>query len=123
VEPGCTYADWHGAAVIWPSWAAYSTNARTADNGRRTFDQNGNEVYPYMGTWADGCEVSVVSGVALIIEWKRGTDVWRQTMVSPGETYVINLVGNEDNAMIETFDNYPPFKVKLRNCTPAPLPG
>jgi hypothetical protein len=122
-EPGCGYDDWLGAAVVWPSWAAYSTNIRAGYNSRRTFDEVGNEVFPYMGAWADGCEVTAVEGITLIIEWERGSETWRETYLQPGDTYVIDLVGNENNAMIETIDGYPPFSVSLENCDPQPLPG
>ena len=73
-----------------------------------------------MGPWADGCEVTAVSGTVLIIEWHRGTDVWRQTLLEPGETHVIDLVGSEDNAMIESQDNAPTFRVILDHCNPQP---
>ncbi|MCB0184757.1 MAG: hypothetical protein KDE31_10850, partial [Caldilineaceae bacterium] len=91
-------------------------------NSRTVYSVDGEILYPYMGAWADGCQITVVSGTALIIEWKRGTDVWRQTPLSPGETYTISLAAPEDGAMIETFDYYPTFSVVLENCTPEELP-
>jgi hypothetical protein len=74
-----------------------------------------------MGPWAQGCTVTVHSGVALIIEWQRGTDTWRETAVEAGQSHAIDLVSPEDNAMIETYDGYPNFSVTLDNCTPQPL--
>lgn len=75
-----------------------------------------------MGNWADGCEVTAVSGNVLIIEWERGTEVWRETHLGPGQTYVIDLIGSEDGAMIETNEFPEGFSVTLSNCTPQPLP-
>ena len=75
-----------------------------------------------MGAWADGCEVTAVSGLVLIIEWERGTDQWRETYLDPGESHVIDLVSPEDGAMIETAEGWPAFSITLRNCTPQPLP-
>ena len=121
--PGCGWDDWRGAAIGWPSWSAYSTNARSSYNSRETYTQDGELIHPYMGAWADGCEVTAQSGRVLIIEWQRGTDTWRETLLLPGQTHVINLIGLEDNAMIETDGSeYSRFSVSLRNCTPEPLP-
>jgi uncharacterized repeat protein (TIGR01451 family) len=76
-----------------------------------------------MGPWADGCQVTVLEGQVLVIEWQRGTDVWRATPLQPDDTYVIDLVAPEDNAMLETPDGVTaPFRVALANCTPQPLP-
>ncbi len=71
-----------------------------------------------MGAWADGCRVEVVSGGALIIEWERGTDDWRETDLAVGDTYTIDLTGDEDGAMIESPNNSEPFAVSLSSCTP-----
>jgi len=120
--PNCAAPDWVGSVINWPSWAAYASNARSGSNSRTVYSIDGEILYPYMGAWADGCQITVVSGTALIIEWKRGTDVWRQTPLSPGETYTISLTAPEDGAMIETFDYYPPFSVVLENCTPEEVP-
>ena len=119
--PGCTWDDWHGAAIGWPAWSAYSTNSRTGYNSRTTYTERGELTHPYMGAWADGCEVTARSGRVLIIEWRRGTDVWRETLLDPGQSHVIDLIGSEDNAMIET-DGYSKFSVSLQNCTPELLP-
>jgi hypothetical protein len=121
VEPGCTSADWVGQVIDWPSWAAYQTNARSGGNGRAVYSDSGEPLYPYMGSWASGCEVTVVSGRVLIIEWERGTDVWRATLLEVGETYVIALTHPEDGAMIESEDYAPGFSVILNNCEPQPL--
>jgi hypothetical protein len=74
-----------------------------------------------MGSWATGCQLTVVDGAVLVIEWKRGSNSWRQTLVNAGESYTINLVGDEDGAMLETPNNTVPFHVTLQNCNPQPL--
>jgi hypothetical protein len=119
--PGCTFPDWTGAVIGWPSWAAYQANARSADQSRSVFSADGTPLYPYMGSWAQGCEVTAESGVVQIIEWQRGTDVWRETWLYPRQSHVIDLVSPEDGAMIETYDGSPGFSVSLRNCTPRPI--
>jgi hypothetical protein len=119
--PGCAYPDWTGAVIGWPSWAAYQTNARSGDQSRSVFSADGMPLYPYMGSWAQSCEVTAESGVAQIIEWQRGTDVWRETWLYPRQSHVIDLVSPEDGAMIETYDGSPGFSVSLRNCTPQPI--
>ena len=121
-RPGCTDGDWYGEVINWPSWAAYHTNARSGGNSRAVFDDEGTPLYPYMGKWAEGCRVTAHSGVVLIIEWERGTDVWRETRVYPGQTHTITLRPSEDGAMIETVDNEPAFSASLENCDPKPLP-
>ena len=120
--PGCNWDNWAGAVINWPSWAAYSTNARSGISSRTVYSLNGELLYPYMGAWANGCQVTAKSGTVLIIEWERGTDVWRETYLGAGETHVINLTSPEDGAMIETYDAGPPFSVELHNCTPQALP-
>jgi hypothetical protein len=120
--PGCTSEDWGGAVINWPSWAAYSTNARSGDNSRTVYSLNGEVLYPYMGSWANGCEVTAKSGTVLIIEWQRGTDVWRGTYLAKGESYTIHLTSPENGAMIETYNSGPAFSVELNNCTPHTLP-
>ena len=119
--PGCAYPDWTGAVIGWPSWAAYQTNARSNDQSRSVFSGDGTPLYPYMGSWAQGCEITAESGVVQIIEWQRGTDVWRETWLYPRQSHVIDLVSPEDGAMIETYDGSPGFSVSLRNCTPQPI--
>jgi hypothetical protein len=59
----------------------------------------------------------------LIIEWLRGGDVWRETLMKPGEVHVIRLTSPEDGAMIESDEVGGIFSVSLGNCTPRPLPG
>jgi uncharacterized repeat protein (TIGR01451 family) len=116
----CFGDPWVAELITWPSWAAYANNARTGFYSRTVYSASGAKLYPYMGAWADGCEVTAVTGTVLIVEWQRGTDQWRGTFIDPGETHVINLVGSEDNALIESADNAPQFSVRLRNCTPPP---
>jgi hypothetical protein len=118
---GCTFPDWTGAVINWPSWAAYQSNARSGDQSRSVFSADGTPLYPYMGSWAQGCEITAESGVVQIIEWQRGTDVWRETWLYPRQSHVIDLVSPEDGAMIETYDGSPGFSVSLRNCTPQPI--
>jgi hypothetical protein len=116
-DPG----DWYGGVITWPSWSAFSTNNREGFNARAVFSKSGERLYPYMGAWADGCQVEVVSGDALIIEWERGLDEWRETHLSAGDNYTIDLVGSENGAMIETPNNSAPFQVALSNCTPQKI--
>jgi hypothetical protein len=85
------------------------------------YSADGTPLYPYMGSWAQSCEVTAESGVVQIIEWQRGTDVWRETWLYPRQSHVIDLVSPEDGAMIETYDGSPGFSVSLRNCTPQPI--
>ena len=122
--PGCTLGDWVGGVIAWPAWSAHASNARTGDNSRTVYDHEGKKLYPYMGPWADGCEVTAVTGEILVIEWERGTDEWRETLVRPGDTYTIDLVGAENGAMLETPNNLEPFTASFANCTPEPInPG
>jgi hypothetical protein len=76
-----------------------------------------------MGPWADGCEVTAVSGLVLIIEWERGRDIWRETYLDPGQSYTIDLIGPENGALIETTNFGDNFRVSLDNCTPQQLPA
>lgn len=120
--PGCTATDWQAAVITWPASTAYESNARSGDNSRTVYSHSGELLYPYMGGWAHGCQVTAVSGQVLIIEWQRGTNTWRETWVNPGQTHTINLVAPEDGAMIETFDGWAPsFSVRLANCTPQQI--
>jgi hypothetical protein len=119
----CHDQDWYSAVINWPSWAAYQTNNRTGENSRSVFStETGTPLYPYMGSWANGCKVTATSGTVLIIEWQRGTNVWRETWLNPGDTHTIHLTAPEDGAMIEAEDYSPGFSVQLENCTPQPLP-
>jgi hypothetical protein len=120
--PECKGGDWHGAVINWPAWAAYQNNRRSGDKSRSVFSSTGEALHPYMGLWADGCEVTAVSGLVLIIEWERGTDTWRGTRLQPGQKHVIHLTPPENGAMIETEDNGPAFTVSLKNCAPKPVP-
>jgi hypothetical protein len=119
--PGCESPDWIGSVINWPSWAAYESNNRAGDNSRTVFSDTNELLYPYMGAWANGCQVTVVSGVVLIIEWQRGSEEWRATRLEQGQTHTINLVSPENNAMIETEDfSLDAFSVVLNNCTAQP---
>ncbi len=121
--PSCFGADWVGPVINWPSWAAYSNNDRTGNGSRTVYSAStGEKLYPYMGSWANGCQVTAVSGTVLIIEWERGSETWRETFLEPGESHTITLIAPEDGAMIESYDYGPPFSVALNNCTPQPLP-
>ena len=113
-DPG----DWSGGVITWPSWSAFASNNRAGFDSRTVYSESGQKLYPYMGEWADGCEIEVVTGGVLIIEWERGRGKWRETFLSAGDTYTINLVGSENGAMIETPNNVEPFEVSLSNCMP-----
>lgn len=120
---GCTEGDWLGAVLTWPEWAAYENNNRSGTNSRTVYDSDGTLLYPYMGAWANGCQVTAVSGVTLIIEWQRGTDQWREIVLDqPGQSHTITLTSPEDGAMIETLDGHTGFSVQLANCEPQPVP-
>lgn len=118
----CDSPDWLASVIDFPPWSAYSSNNRTDNNSRTTYADDGRLLYPYMGAWADGCQVSVLSGTVLIVEWERGTDVWRETILYPGQSHTINLIGSEDGALIETLNGRGlEFSVSLSNCEPQPL--
>jgi len=121
--PQCSGADWVGTVITWPSWSAYSSNARSGNNSRTVYSapSGGTELYPYMGSWADGCQVTAVSGVVLIIEWKRGTDTWSETILQPGQSHTIDLVSPQDGAMLESNNDPSIFTVSLSNCTPQDI--
>ncbi len=117
--PGCTDPDWIGSVISWPSWSAYESNGRSGGASRTVFSTEGEILYPYMGSWAEGCQVTAVTGTVLIIEWQRGTNVWRETWLQPGQSHTIDLTSPEDGAMIEGNDgSLIPFGVALANCTP-----
>ena len=117
----CSGGDWTGAVIAWPAGSAHQSNARSGDASRSVFSTDGAPLYPYMGRWAQGCKVTAESGVVQIIEWQRGTEVWRSTWLFPGDAHVIDLAPAEDGAMIETYDGSPGFSVSLSNCTPEPI--
>jgi hypothetical protein len=120
--PACTTDDWGGGTITWPAWAAHADNQRTGDSARVAYNADtGEPVYPYMGSWANGCTVQAVHNYILIIEWKRGAEIWRATHLSPGESYTIHLRGDEDGALIETPDTWTQFAVSFSNCTPRPV--
>jgi hypothetical protein len=118
----CVEPDWIGGVVSWPAWSAFETNNRAGANSRSVYSaQSGEVLYPYMGAWASGCRVTVHSGEVLVVEWHRGTDEWRATYLSPGDTHVIQLTSPEDNAMIETPDTPTDFVVSFEDCSPQPV--
>lgn len=118
--PGIQSGPWSGSVIAWPSWAAYECNGRAGQGSRTVYSEvDGRVLYPYMGAWANGGQVTVVSGVVLVIEWKRGSEVWRETRLNPGDAYTINLLSHEDCAMIESPDGVEPkFTVRLANFKP-----
>jgi hypothetical protein len=119
--PGCVNSDWTGAVITWPSSTAYQTNARAGEASRSVFNASGAPLYPYMGAWAEGCKVTAVSGIVLVIEWQRGTDTWRETWLEPGQSHTIHLTSPEDGAMIESHEGSTGFTAGLKDCTPQPL--
>jgi hypothetical protein len=110
-----------GAVISWPEWSAYPNNSRPGSSSRTVYTEAGDILHPYMGAWADGCEVTAQSGQVLIIEWQRGTNVWTEIWLSPGQTHTISLTGLQDGAMIEAEDYSPGFSVVLDNCNPEPV--
>jgi hypothetical protein len=118
---GCFSDAWTGSVVAWPAGTASQGNARPGNLNRLVFDWNGTPLFPYMGPWANGCEVTCESGIARVIEWQRGSDTWRDTWLYPGESHVIHLVPPENNALIEGYDASPGFSATVRNCTPQPV--
>ncbi len=122
--PGCVSGDWLGAVIAWPWWAAYESNNRAGENSRTVFTLDESQVLnPYMKEWANGCQITAVSGTTLIIEWERGAETWRETYLNPGDTYTINLTSPENGVLIEGPDGVlEEFRVSLSNCTPPPPP-
>jgi len=112
--------DWFGGVIKWPSWSAFSSNGRVGPDSRTVYSESDQKLYAYMGEWADGCEIEVVSGDVLVIEWERGVEEWRETHLSAGDSYTIDLVDSENSAMIET-NTTEPLRVSLSNCTPQEM--
>ncbi len=119
--PECTDGDWYGSVIAWPSWAAYEDNSRSGSNSRTIYTPEGVKLYPYMGSWADGCQVTAISGIVLIIEWQRGTDVWRETYLAPGQSHTIDLISPEDGVLLESPNDETIFSVLLTNCIPQDI--
>lgn len=117
----CFSDPWTGSVIGWPAGTAFQGNARPGNLSRLVFNWNGTPLFPYMGPWANGCEVTCESGIARVIEWQRGADTWRDTWLYPGESHIIHLVPPENNALLEGYDASPGFSVTVRNCTPQPL--
>ncbi|TMQ04836.1 MAG: hypothetical protein E6J90_23290 [Deltaproteobacteria bacterium] len=116
--PGCFSDPWTGAVITWPAWAAHQDNGRSGNVLRFVHATSGEPLYPYMGAWAEGCEVTAESGTAMVIEWHRGAEAWRETVLTPGQSHVIHLVPPEDGALIEAPEGTSAFSVSLRGCTP-----
>jgi hypothetical protein len=116
--PGCFSDPWPGAVIPWPAWSARQSNGRPGNVSRSVFASDGTPLYPYMGAWAEGCEVTAEAGTAVVIEWQHGAADWRRTVLHPGESHVIHLVPPENGAMIEGDEGTKGFSVSLRNCTP-----
>jgi hypothetical protein len=116
--PGCFSDPWPGSVIAWPAWSAHQDNGRTGNVLRFVYSTKGEPLYPYMGPWAHGCEVTAVAGTAKVVEWKRGAEQWRETVLHPGEVHVIALVPPEDGALLEGPDDSSIFSVSLRSCTP-----
>ena len=117
----CFSADWTGAVVAWPSWSAFRGNARPGNLARLVHAWDDAPLHPYMGPWAEGCEVTGESGITRVIEWQRGSAEWRDTWLYPGESHVIHLIPPENGALLEGYDGSPGFSATVRNCTPQPL--
>lgn len=116
--PGCFSDPWPGSVIAWPAWAAHQSNGRSGNVLRFVYSTRGEPLHPYMGPWAQGCEVTAESGTVKVVEWKRGSEQWRETVLHPGQSHVIALVPPEDGALIEGPDDSSSFSVSLRNCTP-----
>jgi hypothetical protein len=119
--PGCFSDPWPGSVIDWPAWAAHQDNGRTGNVLRFVYSTKGEPLHPYMGPWAHGCEVTAVSGTVKVVEWQRGSEQWRETVLRPRESHVISLVPPEDSALIEGPDDSSVFSVSLRGCTPQRL--
>jgi hypothetical protein len=123
-------ANWYGAAISWPSWAAYENNGRNLTNSRTIYSIEDDQTrYGYMGSWAHGCKITAVSGRVLIVEWRRGEEKWDEYYIEPSETHTVDLttrntLGDPQNSvLIEGPDGtLTPFQVSLANCSP-PTPS
>ncbi len=125
--PVCSGADWVGAAIAWAPSAAYENNGRNGNNGRTVYSSASNQsLNSYMmGSWANGCQITAVSGTVLVIEWVRGTDTWEEFYLNPPQTHTVNLnsPSGQNSVLIEGPDNVTqPFSISLANCTPPPTP-
>jgi len=119
--PGCFSDPWPGAVIPWPEWSARQSNGRPGNVSRSVFATDGTPLYPYMGAWAEGCEITAEAGTAVVVEWQHGAADWRRTVLHPRESHVIHLVPPENGALIEGDEGTRGFSVSLRNCTPQRL--
>ena len=118
----CSSGAWTGAVVSWPAGTAHHGNGRKGNAGRDVFSAGGRALYPYMGPWATGCEITAISGAVDVVEFQHGADTWRTTHLKPGQSHTIQLVPPEDSALLEGPEGVPAFSVTAKNCTPQPLP-
>jgi len=116
--PGCFSDPWTGAVIAWPEGTANQSNGRPGNVSRSVFSVAGEPLYPYMGAWAEGCDVTAESGIVQVVEWQHGAEQWRSTTLHPGESNVIHLVPPENGALIEAAEGVNRFSVTLRDCTP-----
>ncbi|HUM68409.1 MAG TPA: hypothetical protein PLK31_06140 [Chloroflexota bacterium] len=119
-------ADWTGAVIAWPWYTAFESNNRVNLNSRTVYPFAGNSdapLFAYMKDWADGCQITAVSGTVVIIEWERGSEAWTATTLLPGQTYTVTLSSPENGVLIEGPDEVlDEFRVSLSNCTPPSSP-
>lgn len=120
-RPRCTDPEWLGMVISWPPSSAHQSNGRPGAGSRAVQTLDGEPLYPYMGAWAHGCKVTATSGDALIVEWRRGADTWRETHLRQGQSHLISLRPPEDSALVESNDPSPGFSVTFESCTPGPL--
>ena len=116
--PGCFSDPWTGAVIGWPDGTAHQGNGRTGNVLRFVYSVGGEPLYPYMGAWAEGCEVTAESGSVQVVEWQYGAEQWRSTLLAPRQYHIIHLVPPENGALIEAAEGTTAFTVSLRNCNP-----
>lgn len=119
-------SDWTGAVIAWPWYTAFESNNRVNLNSRTIYPHAGNPdtpLYAYMKAWANGCQITAVSGTVVIIEWQRGSEIWDATTLQPGDTYTVSLASPQNGVLIEGPDEVlDEFWVSLSNCTPDSSP-
>lgn len=89
-----------GSVINWPG-AAFRNNDRHPDMHVFTLDET-DMLWPYATDWIDGAEIELVAGTNFkIIEWRRGTDTWRETVLTTiGQTHTINLADTTSGTII-----------------------
>lgn len=101
-----TGTPWTGSTAVGvPQYLGYQGNARSGSNERYVFGGPGTadedqKRYAYMGAWMHGATIENTDATddLLIVEWIRGTDGWRETTITPGNTYTIDLTNRTLNA-------------------------